>query len=97
MSNPVGFEGANSIMQAPKGAGPEECSDLQVFRTTDQIISCWRLTDVEIANVVETGVVWLSIKGQGMPPVMISGDALVEIEGRPSKAEPYIPIAKRKT
>lgn len=96
MANPVGFEGANFIFRAPDGVSQNECSDLETFNDGQQIISCWRLTDAEIANVIETGVVWLSIQGQGMPLVLISGDAMVNIGDRPSKAEPYIAPAKRK-
>ena len=94
MAKPVGFEGANSLMLAPKGSA--DCIDLQVFNDGDQVISCWRMSDEEIANLVETRCVWLSIKGGGMPPVMVSGDALVNYQGKPSKPEPYVAPARRK-
>lgn len=95
MANPVGFEGANVVFQAPRGVPQEECGDLPVFRDSDQIISCWRLTADEIEEVKRTGVVWLSVIGSGTPPVKVSGDALVQIAGRPAVAEPFFPPAKR--
>ncbi len=57
----------------------------------------FELKGKEIANLVETRCVWLSIKGGGMPSVLISGDALVTYQGEPSKPEPYEAPAKRKT
>lgn len=94
MAKPVGFGGANSLMLAPEG--DSECLDLQVFNDGNQVISCWQLSDTEIANLIETRCVWLSIKGAGMPRVLLSGEALVDFEGQPSKPEPYIAPATRK-
>ena len=96
MSNPVDFEGSNDLMLAPKSMPPEECGDLPIFNANNQIISCFRLTDEELEIVKKTGCVWLSVFGQKMPPVMISGKALVNIGDRPSKPEPYIKPAPRK-
>lgn len=92
MANPVGFEGSNKTYYAPKGM--ENCGDLQCFVTPTETISCWRLTDDELEQVNKTGVVWLSISGHPTPPSLVSGTALVQIEGRPVKAEPYIPNAR---
>ena len=95
MANAVGFEGANSIMQAPVGVASHECLDLPVFRDQSQIISCWRLTGEELETIKKTGVVWLSISGQGMPPVYIGAKDVLHVDGRESTAEPYIKPAKR--
>ena len=96
MANAVGFESANFVFQAPENTTPEECGDLPVFRNEKQIISCWRLTPDEMAKVAETGVVWLSVMGAGMPPVAISADPMVTIDGREPNVEPYIAPARRK-
>ncbi len=93
MANPVGFEGANSVMLAPSNMN--SCGDLQCFKSDNQIISCWRLTEDEINKILETGVVWLSIMGEQMPPVLIGGNAMVLVENKPAKAEPYIKPATR--
>ena len=90
MANPVGFEGANHLICAPEGSTPEECCDLPVAQDEIQTVSCWRLTPEELEEVNRTGVVWLSILSHTIYPQLISGKALVHVNGRPSKAEPYI-------
>jgi len=92
MANAVGFEGANDRLLAPKG--DKNCRDLEIHRTEKSIISCWRLTDEELKKVAETGVVWFMVVGQTHPPILVSGDALVLWNGKPAKAEPYIPPAR---
>ena len=96
MAVAVGFEGANTVFQAPKGK-EETVHDLECFQPADksQIVSCWRLSKEEIEQVNQTGVVWLRIMGNGMPPVYVSGEALVLVEGRPARAEPVIPRRPR--
>jgi len=90
MANPVGFQGANHVFHAP--INTPDCRDLETLFTGDQIISCWRLTEEELKQVNETGVVWLSVYTKSSPPpVLVSGSALVHIGDQPSKAEPYIP------
>ncbi len=95
MATAVGFEGANTVYRAPRGMSQAECYDLQSFADGEQIISCWRLTRAEIAEIARTGVVWLSVMGQALPPVLVSGTALVLIDGAPSRPEPALPIAPR--
>lgn len=97
MAQPVGFEGVNAVYRAPPGQTQEQCLDLQLFRDEEgrQLISCWRLTPEELILVQKTGVVWLSITGLNMPPVLVSGTALVNIDGRPAQAEPALPLAPR--
>lgn len=94
MAHHVGFEGANTIYQAPKGA--KDVGDLECFKTDSEVISCWRLSEDEIAQIIETGVVWLSIKGHTVAPVYVSGNPLVMIGDRPAKAEPILPKRKRR-
>lgn len=95
MATGVGFEGSNGLLY-----GYDEVRDLEVFRDdSPQTISCWRLSKEELEEVNRTGVVWLSVVGHRIPPVLVSGVALVECDGIPSKAEPIIPmkpIAERK-
>jgi hypothetical protein len=95
MANPVGFEGARAVADAAPG-DEDKVRPLPIFMDDHQIISCWRLTPEELARIAETGVVWLSVTNVGiLPPVFVSGTALVEIDGRPSIAEPYIPAPGR--
>lgn len=97
MANPVGFECANVLMLAAENMSSDECCDLPVYRDEHHIISCWRLTDDELETITETGVIWISVLGQGMPPVCVAaGSALIKVDGREPKAEPYIKPARRK-
>jgi hypothetical protein len=94
MANPVGFQGANFIFGAPAGR-EDTVRDLEVAIFPDHSVSCWRLSEEELAEVQRTGVVWLRIEGTRMFPVYVSGEALVLIGDEPAKAEPYIPLKGR--
>lgn len=95
MAKAVGFEGANTIFQAPEGTDPEDCYDLECFTAPGKIISCWRLNAEELAEVAKTGVVWVEVQGNSTPPILVSGNARVVVGGRPSQAEPTMPRAPR--
>lgn len=92
MATPVGFEGANLLVSGEEAG----CSDLEAFHKDGMFISCWRMTPDELAKIVETGVVWLAVYAAQLPPTMVSGQALVSVHGRPSKAEPIIPKRVKK-
>ena len=96
MAKPVGFEGANCVIQAPEGVPSEECCDLECFTAPGRIISCWRLSPEELNQITETGVVWLEVQGDRTPPVVVSGKALMTVGDRPARAEPVMPRAPRK-
>lgn len=75
---PIEFKEQNKIFHKPADMTDEECQSLNVWQGKDQagfpnIISCWKLTEEELKTVNETGVVWLTIVGNGMPPVSVSG------------------------
>ena len=91
MASPVGFEGVNKVYHAPKGM--EDCADLECFVTARETISAWRLTEDELKQVQETGIVWLSITGHPTQPACVSGQPLVLIDGRAPKCEPVLPKA----
>ena len=88
MTEGVGFEGANTVFY---GDG-KTVRDLAVFADGQQIISAWRLTPAEIAEVQRTGVVWLSVLGTTLPPVLVSIEPLVTVDGRAPVVEPVIPL-----
>jgi len=92
MARPVGFEGANKILQAPPG--DDNCRDLECFSDGESTVSCWRLSKDEMAEIARTGVVWFMAVGQTHPPIHLSGTALVKFDGRASRAEPELPFVK---
>ena len=71
MGEPIEFEGQNHVWKK-SGA---DVDDLPCFRdeVVQESISCWRLNEAELAEVVRTGVVWLYVRGVH-PPVSVSGE-----------------------
>lgn len=69
MATPIAFPKANFVWTGPTS----EIGDLPVFRDGQVSISCWELTEEELAEVAATGRVWLNVQGEH-PPSSISGD-----------------------
>ena len=92
MADPVDFGGSNATAIAPEGL-EEEVRDMPVFSDGVQTISCWHLSAQELAIIANTKCVWLSVRAAGMPPVLVSGDAMVQFDGGPSKPEIPLPMA----
>lgn len=72
------FEGENEVLGHPHGMTADDCDPLSVLCTTDQnglpvVISCWKCTPEELAEINRTGRVWLGIMGVTMPPAWLSG------------------------
>ncbi len=72
------FDEDNSVIGPPPGMTDEQVQYLSVYRGNAQfgnpvVISCWKPTAEEMAEIARTGRVWLIVMGQTMPPVMVSG------------------------
>jgi len=72
MADPVDFKGSNLVLGAPEGV--ENVSPLPVFRTQAQVISCWKLSVAELAEVNRTGCVYLAVMGHTQPPVYLASE-----------------------
>lgn len=81
MAMGIPFEEANTVLRAPT---PEDAAagtvyDLHVHRYRDldgqpNVISKWKLTPEELAEVNRTGgELWLNCWGETHPPIWISG------------------------
>ncbi len=78
---PVSFPEQNKVYTKPADMTDEQCSDLSVWQgdvmideygnTAPAIISCWKLSKEDLEEIAKTGVIWLSITGNGMPPVSV--------------------------
>lgn len=71
---PTDFPERNKIFTKPKQMTDEECMELPVWKGKDTkgfpvIISKWRLSKEDLEEINRTGEIWLSITGNGMPPV----------------------------
>ena len=68
------FPEGNVTLQRPEGMSEEECNPLKVHRGIDGdgfpvVISKWEMTPEEKEEFERTGVIYLTVIGQTMPPV----------------------------
>lgn len=76
MSKPVAFPGHNFILGPPPGA--ENVSPLPIFRNGTCCVSAWELTDDEIAEIVASRRVFLSVFfGNTQPAVYVGSETTV--------------------
>lgn len=74
---PIDFDESNMTFTRPADMTDDQCGSLKVWQGHEQstgfplIISKWKLSAEDLKRVNETGEVWLSIYGSGMPPVSI--------------------------
>lgn len=72
MAEPAAFPEANDVLRAPPGM-EDVVTRLPIRRADGCVISCWRFSAEEIAEILRTGVAWLAVMGQTHPPLMVSG------------------------
>lgn len=77
MADPRKFSGYNNILQGPPGL-EDIIRPLPVHHTGKEVISCWVLTDAEKNAIAESGIVWLSVACERLPPVFVSGLPLMQ-------------------
>ncbi len=72
------FDEENGVLDPPPGVDLDDVLCLSVYRGamsdgTPVVISCWKPTAEEWAEMQRTGRVWLLIQGQTMPPATLTG------------------------
>lgn len=75
--NPTDFPYSNRTYVKPEGWTDEQCKTLETYQGINEdnhplIISCWKPTPEEIADIVAGKPVWLHILTQVQPPVLLS-------------------------
>ncbi len=75
---PTAFDEENGVLSAPVGMTHAECEALSAWRGnlsdgTPCVISCYKPTAEEWAEIRRTGRVWLLVMGTSMPPVALVG------------------------
>lgn len=69
---PIMFPQSNKTLGPPKHMTDDECSSLPVFTDYKLCISCWELSDEDIADLVKTRKIWLWVfSGGNQPPVAL--------------------------
>lgn len=73
MSTPVEFAGSNFVLGAPTGS--DNVGPLPIFRNGTCCVSAWELTEEELAEIVRTRRVFLSVfYGNTQPPVYVGSE-----------------------
>lgn len=73
MAYGVDWPGSNTSLGAPPGQ-EGHVQPLQVFRNGAVCVSCWELSDQELAEVNRTRRLYLSVfMGNTQPPVFVGG------------------------
>ncbi len=75
---PTAFEGSNAVLDAPEGC-PVPVGPINVCRAVNEdgiptVITCWKLTQEDLDEIIRTKRVWLGAMGLSMPPVWLSGE-----------------------
>lgn len=73
---PTSFAESNTIAGPPDGIDPDQCQTISVLATLNPqgvpiVISCWKLTAEELAEINKTGRVWLTCMS-GMIPCYLT-------------------------
>jgi hypothetical protein len=75
------FDESNGYIGPPPDMTDEECSSLSVWRgdfegpngKIPHVISCWKVTAEELAEINRTDRIWLDVVGFTIQPVFLSG------------------------
>ena len=75
---PANFPQSNATFGPPKGLTEAEVRSIKAWRGKDSegipvVITCWKPTKAEFEKIKQTGRVWLHVYGEGMQPVIVTG------------------------
>ena len=72
--DPVPFEGQTTVLKRPPSMTDEECGELPVYhsRAEGYCLSCWELSEEDLATILKTKKVLLWVRGgRTQPPVSV--------------------------
>jgi hypothetical protein len=76
MANAIDFAGSNRKLLPPQGA--ENVEALHTYTNGMCSVSCWELTQEELAEVIRTGRVFLTVlSGTTQPPVFVGSEDIM--------------------
>lgn len=77
MAHGIPFKGANIFFGPPPGK-EDAINGIAAFTNGVCVVSCWELTDEEIAEIVKTKQIWCSVmSGQTMYPHYVGTESVV--------------------
>ncbi len=73
---PIEFKEANITFNKPEGMTDEQCMSVSAFKGQDHegipvVITKWAFNKEDLEEIAKTGVVYLQVAGNGMPPVSL--------------------------
>ena len=75
MGRPVPFDGCNRVLTAPDGL-EDKVVAMEVFTNGAACVSCWQIDDAELAEIVATRQIFVSVLyGQTQPPIFIGSES----------------------
>ena len=86
------FDEDNDVLGPPPGVSDEQVSYLSVYKGPlpgdgrPVVVSCWKPTAEEVAEIARTGRVWLVVLGQTMPPAFVGGVSPFPVAPSPTPA-----------
>lgn len=79
MAVPASFAESNAILDKPDDMTYDECEAISCLRGLTEsgypvVISAWKLSREELAEINRTGRLWLIVMGLTQPPMIVSGN-----------------------
>lgn len=80
MALPSSFHESNDVLGKPHSMSHDQCESLSILRTETVggipcILSCWKVTKEELAEINRTCRVWVTVAGETHPPIAVDGVA----------------------
>lgn len=78
MAYPAAFDESNLVLDRPPGMSADDCEPLNVFSGVQEgglpvVVSCFKVTAEELAEIQRTGRIWLIVYGRTMQPAAVCG------------------------
>jgi len=78
--DPIKFPQQNFEFRKPDSMTDEECGSLPCYMGQDTkgrpvIVSCWKLTPLEIQEILESGCIYMTVYGTRPYPVCLQTDS----------------------
>ncbi len=74
---PTAFDEDNDVLGPPKGLTEDDVTSLSIHRGVVNghavVVSCWKASKEELAEIARTGRVWLVVAGGTMYPAYLLG------------------------